>query len=403
MLTADLVHARRKKGTLTLSRLGPEREERALRIATAYYELARSHVDATRDELEEAWRAVPVAAQDQKLADGLVKLVGDGLEFAVSVDADPVELRREVFERASAARKGLAEEERFDAEALLAEIARERGLDADALSRGLYGDLKGAHVLRAVACPPPAAIVASYDLEQARAVLLRATRVRARIEKARPDAIRALFRKLKFHRLLYTVERAADGAWLVTLDGPFSLFDSVTKYGLALALALPAITAAGQWSIEADVRWGKRRDPLTFVLDGPRERASDDAPSRLRDEVRELLEAWPREGAWAVSEADDLVDLPGVGLCVPDLAFTHRESGEVVLVEVMGFWSRDAVWRRVELVQAGLPIKILFAVSSRLRVSEAVLPEDVPGALYVYKGKMSCRAIEARLDALRAR
>jgi hypothetical protein len=46
---------------------------------------------------------------------------------------------------------------------------------------------------------------------------------------------------------------------------------------------------------------------------------------------------------------------------------------------------------------------VLFAVSTRLRVSEAVLPQDAPSALYVYKGTMSARAIEARLDALAAR
>ena len=102
----------------------------------------------------------------------------------------------------------------------------------------------------------------------------------------------------------------------------------------------------------------------------------------------------------STARADDIVELPGVGLSIPDLAFTHRESGEVVLLEVLGFWSRDAVWKRVELVQAGLPQKILFAVSSRLRVSEAVLDDDLPGALYVYKGAMSAAQIEKKLDLL---
>jgi hypothetical protein len=54
----------------------------------------------------------------------------------------------------------------------------------------------------------------------------------------------------------------------------------------------------------------------------------------------------------------------------------------------------------VELVQAGLAEAVLFAVSSRLRVSEEVLDADLPGALYVYKGTMSARAIAERLDRL---
>ena len=66
----------------------------------------------------------------------------------------------------------------------------------------------------------------------------------------------------------------------------------------------------------------------------------------------------------------------------------------------MGYWSRAAVWKRVELVQAGLAERILFAVSSRLRVSEEVLGDDLPGALYVYKQTMSARAVAERLESL---
>ncbi len=404
MLTADLVHGRRSKGKLKLQRLGADRKERALELATTYHALAEASVEATRSELDEAWRAVKVSAKDRKLADGFKKLISDGLTFEVSVDEDPVALRREVFERATAARQALEEDARFDAEALLAQIAAERKIEPDALAKGLYGDLKGAHVLSAVASPPPEVLVERYDLEQARAVLLRATRVQARIRGASADALRTLFRKLKFQRLLYEICREADGTFVIDIDGPFSLFDSVTKYGLGLAIALPSITACGRWSIVADVRWGKKRDPLVFELEGPR-RSEDDAPDRVRDEVQELHDRFlaRAKSKWRVSVADEIVDLPGVGLSVPDLAFTHADTGEVVLLEVMGFWSRDAVWKRVELVEAGLDAKLLFAVSSRLRVSEAVLPEDLPGALYVYKGKMSCKQIEDRLDALARR
>jgi len=45
---------------------------------------------------------------------------------------------------------------------------------------------------------------------------------------------------------------------------------------------------------------------------------------------------------------------------------------------------------------------ILFAVSSRLHMSEAVLPDDLPGALYVYEGTMSPKHIESKLDGLPA-
>ena len=71
----------------------------------------------------------------------------------------------------------------------------------------------------------------------------------------------------------------------------------------------------------------------------------------------------------------------------------------------MGYWSRDAVWKRVEMVEAGLVQKgrgepVLFCVGERLRVSEAVLPEGSPAALLVYKGVIPAGPVEEKALAL---
>jgi hypothetical protein len=95
--------------------------------------------------------------------------------------------------------------------------------------------------------------------------------------------------------------------------------------------------------------------------------------------------------------------LPGVGLCVPDLRFTRLEDGVVVFLEVLGFWSREAVFRRLDLVRGGLPATILFAVPERLRVSETLLDDRDDAALYVWKGVMHRGAIEEKLAQLAGR
>jgi hypothetical protein len=69
-------------------------------------------------------------------------------------------------------------------------------------------------------------------------------------------------------------------------------------------------------------------------------------------------------------------------------------------LEVLGFWSRAAVWKRVEMAAAGLPHPIVFAVSKHLRVSEEVLADDTPAALYVYARTMNARAVLARVEAV---
>lgn len=402
MLTADLVSARRRGGELCLVPLNEAGRARALAIAGELLATATAHAGRTRDELSAALSAIDVGPREQRLKAALAKLIEDRCEFDSSDDVVPQAVRRDVFTRASAARAALEPTARFDRDAILAEVAAERSTSGEAIERALFADLRGAHVLVAFAAPSSATLVASYEHAQAQAVLLRAVKVTVDVRCASAQVLRALFRRLKFLRLLHTIERRSEG-YRIAIDGPFSLFESVTKYGLQLALVLPALELCDAWRLEAEVRWGKDRAPLAFRLEGGSASGDFEAPP-LPDETQALLRGFRAlETSWAVSANEEILELPGVGLSVPDLVFERRREGngdERIYLEVMGYWSRAAVWKRVELVQAGLRERILFAVSSRLRVSEDVLEADLPGALYVYKQRMNARTIADRLERL---
>jgi predicted nuclease of restriction endonuclease-like RecB superfamily len=231
-------------------------------------------------------------------------------------------------------------------------------------------------------------------------VLLRAVRIEVDVQCASPGAYRMLFRKLKFLRLLHSIRPRARGGYHIEIDGPFNLFESSTKYGLQLAMALPAIRECDSFELKADLRWGTQRTPLSFALSGGRG-GHDAVEARLPDEIDALIGSVAEAGTpWQAAPADAVLDLPGVGVCVPDLVFTHGETGECVYLEVLGYWSRAAVWKRVELVEQGLGERIVFAVGKQLRVSEEVLDEDLPGALYVYKRTMTAKAVLERVEAV---
>ena len=400
MLTADLVNARRYKGELRITKLEGANRERATELAAIYLAIAHDHVGRTRDELEAAWDAVTADDASARLSAGIRKLVEDGCDLDSEPDVDPTEIRRDVFLRAAAARKALGEGDRLDRMTVLAEVGAARGTDAATVERLLYADLKGAHVVQTAPVLAAADLVARYDMAQAQAVLLRAVKVTCDVRCASAGLTRALFRKLKFLRLLHTIIPLDDDRYRIEIDGPFSLFESVTKYGLKLAMLLPTLSEVDAWALEADLRWGKEREHLVFraagetastvTVNGKKERAE----AHLTDEVAALLAAVRgMETPWSVKPAATVLDLPGIGLSVPDLVFTHETTKKKVYVEVMGYWSRDAVWKRVELIEQGMRHRVLFAVSSRLRVSEQVLPDEAPGALYVYKGTMSPKAV----------
>jgi predicted nuclease of restriction endonuclease-like RecB superfamily len=96
----------------------------------------------------------------------------------------------------------------------------------------------------------------------------------------------------------------------------------------------------------------------------------------------------------------------GGGVLVPDLELApirppkKNAKASRVLVEILGFWSRDAVFRRIEAAERGLGERVLFVVSSRLRVSEALLDDVESASLYVYKGKINAQALLRHAERL---
>lgn len=402
MLTADLVRATCRAGQLHVTPISGKQRPRAEELAATYLSIATAHTGAAQHELKEAFAAVEVVPREVKLAAGLIKLLEDACEFEAESPVEPRVLRSELFTLAAATRRNLAADQRFDRAALLERVAQPHGLSAEQLQHAIYSDLKSEHRLLRAPALDAAQLLERYDLAQYQAVLLRAVKVTAHVFCATPAGYRDIFRKLKFRRLLFQISPEPAGTYRIDIDGPYSLFDSVTKYGLQLAMMLPSLLAADRVAIQADLRWGKARTPVKFNLERNGSGSDTADAAHHPDEVQGLLDSFQKaRDGWTAQPAETVLDLPGVGLCVPDVRFTH-ESGAAVFLEVLGYWSRDAVWQRVELVQKGLGSKILFAASERLRVSEEVLADHPGGALYVYKSSLSAKAVLEHLERLRS-
>ncbi len=401
MLGPEHVRARLSKGELSLSALAGRKRERALELAAELGARLSSLVGERRADVESALRAVESAPAERRLALGLAKLLLDQALFGEPTALDAPALRREVFELATERRRALLPGAPLDRGALIREIAEKKALEPEALERALYSDLRGEGRLERAPRFSAIELVEIYERAARQAVLLRAVSVTADVACRSPYAYRALFGKLKFRRLLHSITRH-EGGYRIVINGPYSLFESVTKYGLALALVLPALEECEKLDLRADVKWGPRRAPAVFRYSkvGSPSPKRDELPP-LPDELEDLVRAFAAlDTPWNAIRSEALLDLPGVGVCAPDLEFVQRESGVRVFFELLGYWSRDAVWKRVELVERGLAERVIFAVSSRLRVSEEVLDESASGALYVFKGALSAKAIARRLDSM---
>jgi predicted nuclease of restriction endonuclease-like RecB superfamily len=403
VLTADLVSARRRGDELRLAPTDDARRERIAALAAALIARARREIGSVRDDVEEALRQTATALEegDRRLAAAVSKLVQDGLRFEESAGETATDLRRALFREAAARRA--SGEAPFDRPAFLEAFARARATTPAALEAALYGDRPGAQRLLAVEVPAPELLAAGFELSEAQAVLLRATKIVAEVEAGDAALYRRLFRTLKFLRLLPVITRVDQPrtGYRVEMDGPLSLFQGGGRYGLSLALALPAIAACDRWSLDADVRWGADRRPVRFKLAGQTSAALEPPGDALPEELATFVAAFERAATgWKIDRAPAILDLPGAGLCVPDLCFVRTADGERVHFELLGFWSREAVFRRIDLVRAGLPQKILFAASKSLRVGEALLDDAQTAALYVFSRVLNVRTILEHLERI---
>src|SRR5262245_36571399 len=216
----------------------------------------------SRGELEEELTETFGDDPGQLVHQGLLKLLEDRCDFEVVSGHPPEELRDAVF--AAAARHRTRST--FDRDAVLKEVAGTLNTSAADVEQGLLADLKSEQRLIKFKDLSAERLLQRDNVGLAQAVLLRSIRVHVAVRHEPPARYRQLLRQVKFHRLVCEVERTAPECYLLHLDGPLSLFTATQKYGLQLALFLPAVLLCKDFELTAELRWGPQRKPKTFRI-----------------------------------------------------------------------------------------------------------------------------------------
>ena len=287
---------------------------------------------------------------------------------------------------------------------VVAQVARELGVDVELIEAAMYADLRDEERLVSFEAIDAPALLDRYNLSLAQAVLLRATELELTVPADRPAQLRALFRALKFHQLMHRTSRVAgDGvdAYVVRVDGPLSLFSLSQRYGVQMAQFLPVVACLERWSLRATLRWPNHESPLELALD---ERSGLRSHRRLTgtwrsDELTMLVERLEaHRGSWVVDEAAHVVDLNGQDVLVPDLALRCSRTGRVAWVELVGYWRRGWLERRIEVLRAHGPPNLVLCVSRRL-AAEGDL-EGLGGAVVPFAKVVSASAVVKAADAV---
>ena len=356
-----------------------------LETAERMLEMFRGREGRTRGELEDEQREAFGDDPGQLVHQGLAKLLEDRCEFEVDSASPPEQLRAAAF-RAAARRRKEATQLVFDRAAVLAEVGAELGLAPEAVDQGLFADLKSEQRLTKFKDVTAERLLQRYNVALAQAVLLRSTRVHVIVRNEPPARYRQLLRLVKFHRLVCELERLGPDSFRLHLDGPMSLFSATNKYGLQLALFLPAVLLCRDFELEADLRWGPQRKLKKFLV-APGDGLVSHTPDHgtyTPPELAMFAELFRKRVAdWELTEEAELLPL-GDGFWAPDFRLIHKGSGLVVYLEVLGFWRRSSAEKHLERLRRHVREPFLLAVSDGLHIDEDEL-EGLPAGIHRFR------------------
>lgn len=375
MLTGDLVRARAYKDEVRCQFLKASKDD-VLADARFLCDLLERGLKSgcTLGVLEDEIAGEAQVRPDHKILRGLAKVLLDNASFELDAPIPPAELREKVFKRA-AERAPLALGPnpfgRPTADDVLEELAIELEISADTIRRTLYADRKSELRAAKGKITEATALIERYNTALVQSVLLKATELTVRLTKPPASRVRQLLRIVKFHQLMHRATLEGDDL-VLTVDGPASILKASTRYGLKLATFFPAVLHLSGWSIAAQINWKKGTKTLNIT-----------PKHKLVTHVRDIGGQSPREAGWfkerfealncdwTLEEARLPIDLGGQTVVMPD--FTFRNGERVAHLEIVGYWRKSYLERRIEALDKHGPGNLLMAVSKRLVADKTAL------------------------------
>ena len=398
MLTADLALSWQRGGQIKPRYIATENAV-WLDTAAALVELFREHQGCTRAELEDALEEYVGTGTDYKILRGLIKLLLDRTEFAAGVEAVPFDLRRAVFLKARAVHPVTDESGRG---VVIEEAGGELGCAPELVRANLYADLPKNQRLVGFEETDARSLLELYNVAQAQALLYRCVRMRLSVAPQAAENYRQLFGAIKAYRLIHTIKGSAASGYEIELDGPVSMFHRSQKYGIQMAVFLPALLLCKGWRMRAEITSRQSGGTAFFEMtsEGHALRSHYVSLPPYENPVREKLSnAWGRfESDWTLSASGEIINL-GAGAFIPDFVLRHEGEGRAVYLEILGFWTPQHLKERLRELEASGFHNYLIAAWEELRGSREPLVTEPPHTI-IFKRSLDPATVELAVNKL---
>ncbi|ACC81990.1 DUF790 family protein [Nostoc punctiforme] len=404
MLPTDLLMHRQNGEEIIPKRLKIDRGTSDLAIELINY--FQSAVGKTQGVLERQLTDFEGDSTDYRVKRGLAYILKSSFcTFEVVSPLEPQMLRERVF---SLAAKSVSSRESTQitlskiADELTQELEREVLLEQ--VRNGLYADLSENKILTVFDAPTAPDLLNRYNLSQVQGVFYKASQLVLNAHRNVPGEYKLLFRYLKLFQLMAYIEGDADHGFTITIDGPTSLFNPSTRYGLAIAKLIPALLHVTKWSLSSILQ---TRDAYTnawktgrFTLNSECGLVSHYPPGKPYDSMLEasFADKWDAlKSGWALEREVDLIPIPG-SVMIPDFRLVHSD-GRTFLLEIVGYWRPEYLQKKFSQVRRAGRDDLILAISERLNLEKAgVKLNDVPARIVWFKDKLLPKAVLAVMD-----
>ena len=400
MLPLDLLRYRIKEDEIHARYVNPKnRKYRA--IAKDLIEIYTAHLNTTKGALASTLADYEAADTNYHVTRGFAKLLEDRSEFTIQSPVEPEVLREKIFTYASKRHPVVTKRDKLHRHTrpkTLAKIADELNVSGEAVMDGMYADLEENRILTGFDAPTTEWLLDRYNVALAQAMLYRASEMTIRIYRNIPTKYKLVFQFIKFFKLMHVVDGNNADGYQIVLDGPASMFRLSQKYGIQMALFLPALLHCDRWWLDATIIMNKN-DHLRFELNdefGLQSHYRD--PGEFDSELeRHFATQFDKiDTEWTLERETDIIDLKDT-VMIPDFAFSHPD-GRRSLMEIVGFWTPDYLQKKLwKLKRVAMP-NMIIAVSDQLNCSTEDF-RDIPGEVLFFKTRIKPKEVLEKVEA----
>ncbi len=360
-----------------------------------------AHLQKTKGTLASTLADYEAADTNYHVTRGLAKLLEDRSEFTIRSPIEPEVLREQIFAYAGKGHPVVTKADRLHRRTrpkALEKIAGQLDVSSEAVIEGMYADLEENRILTGFAAPTVEWLLDRYNVALAQAMLYRASEMTIRIYRNIPTRYRLVFQFIKFFKLMHVVSGNNADGYQIVLDGPASMFRLSQKYGIQMALFLPALLHCDRWWLDATIVMN-RNDHLRFELNdefGLRSHYRD--PGEFDSELeRHFATQYEKiDTEWTLERETDIIDLKDT-VMIPDFAFSHPD-GRRALMEIVGFWTPDYLQKKLwKLKRTAMP-NMIIAVSDQLNCSTEDF-RDIPGEVLFFKTRIKPKEVLEKVEA----